>query len=120
MDAGERRRLVYTNLLNFLPVERVMVAFEMSEKEVMDDFRFVALKIRSYKFERQMPPVAGETIELARANRVDLLITLGKLNLNRDPTYSRIEMLPFEGTGEGGMSLAEQAMREHRMRGGIR
>lgn len=120
MDAGVRRRLVYTNLLNGISVEQVMDALHLSEREVLEAFRFVAVKIRSYKFERQLPPVPGETIDIARANRLDLLLTLSKLNTATDPTFANVEILPFEMNGSGGMSLAEQRMLEMRMRAGGR
>lgn len=118
MTDGERRRLVYSNLLMGHPVSTVMQALHLSEKEVLDDFAFVTMKIRSYRFERAMPMVACDTIELARANRIELLHTMGKLNLNKQATFSRVESLPLDIDPSGGMSVAEQHMLEARMRAG--
>ena len=117
MTAGERRKLVFANLLNGIPVEQVMVAFKLSAKEVMDDFHFIGRKVRSYRFERGMPFVLCDTIENAKANRADILFTLTRINPDKEPLFSRIEMLPFE-VGVGRPSAAEQKLLEIRMRSG--
>lgn len=115
MKDGERRRLVFTNLANGLSVEAVMVALHMSEAEVLADFEFVSKKIRSYRFERIMPLIPLGTIAAARANRVEALYTMSRLNLGVEPVYSKIETLPFMD-GSGSISEAEQKMLEMRMR----
>jgi len=116
MRDGERRKLVFTNLANGLPVERIMAAMRMSEAEVLADFNFVCRKLRSYKFERQMPPTPCSTVAEVRANRVDLLFTLTRLNADTDPTFSKIETLPFSPGGSGGISEAERVMFEMQVR----
>lgn len=116
MRDGERRKLVFQNLCLGHPVPTVMAALHLSEKEVMADFNFVAAKIRSYRFERQMPVLDVSTIPLARNRRVDALLTLSRMNMDKDPTFSKIETLPYTANTGGGMSLAEQKMLEMRMR----
>lgn len=110
MTPGQRRLQVFTNLLNGLPVERIMEALKMSAKEVDDDFRFVVQKVRSYRFERGQPLVPCDTVANARANRVELLYTASRLNLDKDPRFSRIETLNFEAGGR--MSPAEAKLIE--------
>lgn len=110
MTEGERRKLTFANLLNGVPVGQIMVAFGMSEKEVMDDFRFVAAKIRSYRFERGMPLFPTATIAECREAKVELLYALQRVNADKDPVFSRIETLPFEPGNRG--SQAELKLME--------
>lgn len=118
MRDGERRQLVFTNLLNGLPVHVVMESFRLSEADVMADFHFVIAKIRSYRFERSIPLTPIGSIDQARAERVALLDTMRKCNLDKLPRYSRIVDLPLDPNTGGAMSLAEQKMLEMRMRAG--
>lgn len=116
MTDGERRKLVFTNLCNGVSVPRVMEAMRLSEKEVMDDFKFVITKIRSYRFERSQPLIACGSVEDARTNRVQLLQTMIRCNLNTQAVYSRVETLPLENMPGGGMSDGELKMLEMRMK----
>lgn len=93
---GERRRLVFSNLLNGVSVEQVMVTFKLSAKEVMDDYEFVARKIRSYRFERGQPFLLCDTIANARGSREALLFTLSRLNTDTDPKFACIQTLDFD------------------------
>lgn len=112
---GERRRLVYVNLLNGLSVEQVMVALHLSEKQVLDDFAFCSTKVRSYRFERAMPLVECATLAQARANRAEILYTLTRLNLGKDAAFSKIATLPLTADGgrmgEGEIALIEMQMK---------
>lgn len=116
MRDGERRKLVFENLALGHPVPVVMEALHLSEAEVMADFRFVAAKLRSYRFERSMPPLDVSTIALARNRRVEALFTLTRMNMDKAPTFSKIETLPYTANTGGAMSEAEQKMLEMRMR----
>lgn len=121
MRDGERRRLVFTNLVNGIPVRDVMGALHMSEKEVMDDFRFVAIKLRSYRFERAIPILACATIAEAQAHRAEFLFNLsrlGPLSMENLPKYTKIETLPFMDNG-GSISDGERAMLELRRKNGL-
>jgi hypothetical protein len=91
---GEERRLVFTNVANGVPIQQVMSAFRKSEKEVMDDVRFVAKKITEYRFSRRakptekeplgrpcpLPPLGCSTLAEITWNRLALLETLGRLS----------------------------------------
>ncbi len=83
--------------MNGVPVEQIAKAFHrQSEKEVMDDFRFVALKIKSYAFQRVMPYIPLETVAEAQANKMLILGILEKLNLDVLPVYSSIKVNKLE------------------------
>jgi hypothetical protein len=120
MKDGDRRKLVFTNLVNGVPVPSVMEALYLSEKEVMDDFWFVARKIRSYRFERGKPLLPIDSIVQARNQRIELLLTMSRLNLETPAAYRQITSLPFTPDGGGGMSDAERAMHEMKMRAGAK
>lgn len=92
---GRTRHLVFTNLLNGVPADRVAEALRLSPEQVGLAFRFVRDKIRSYCFERRMPPPPDcETPEQARKSRLVLLNFLQDLNLDKEP---RIKV---QGDGE--------------------
>lgn len=116
MEDGERRRLVFTNLANGVPVHRIMEAFQLSERDVMADFEFVAQKWRSYRFERIMSPIPCDTIAQLQANKVEAIYALSRLNLNTLPKFSKISQLPFTVEPDGRMSEAERVMLELRTR----
>ena len=91
------RKLIFTNLLNGVPIEQVAQNFHrQTEKEVMEDFRFVVLKIKCYAFQRVMPYIPMETVAEARTNKLQLLALVEKLNLDVLPVYSSIYTQPVE------------------------
>jgi hypothetical protein len=75
---AETRRLIFTNLANGVPVEGVMEGFHLSEKEVLDHFRFVARKIWGYRFERAQPYIKCETPNDAYHQRRALTYSLDR------------------------------------------
>lgn len=111
------RKLVFANLANGVPVARVMAAFHLSEKDVMERFAFVWRKIKSYRFERGMPFASGETIRDAEKNAPLLLHTLERVDLSEAPRFSRIETLPIDPQ-PGRPSDAERKIQEMAMKTG--
>lgn len=105
---GERRRLVFTNLVNGLGAAAIMSAFHMSDAEVWADFEFCISKIRDYRFKRAQNLIPCATVAEARANRGEVLYTLARLNLGTPPEISNITTLPM-GQGDGA-SEGERAM----------
>jgi|ERR1700733_5666548 len=95
------RRLIFENVANGVPVEKIMATFQRSRLEIQKDVEFVANKIREYRFRRlaigsmharHMVP-CGTYAEI-RANRHSLLETLRKLgpeSLSTPLIISRIE-----------------------------
>lgn len=90
------RRLIFQNLANGVPIAIVARDFHKQPFEVMDDFRFVVSKIKSYGFVRVMPYIPCETLELANKNRVFLFDLLEKLNLDNAPAIASINEMPLE------------------------
>lgn len=77
---GEERRLIFQNIANGVPMERVMAAFRRSEAEVWREVEFVGRKIREARFRTRMPPLECQGIRAIRWNRKALLETLGQLS----------------------------------------
>lgn len=76
---GEERRLIFQNVANGVPMDQVRATFKRSQTEIDRELRFVARKIREYRFRRYQPPVACDEVKDIRWNRVALLETLRKL-----------------------------------------
>ena len=90
MTTPENQKLIFSNLVNGIPLMEVARAFKKSPREIQDDFQFVSQKIQSYAFERRMPYIACDTIGRARLNRLILLDLLEKINLEVLPKYKKI------------------------------
>lgn len=91
------KKLIFQNLVNGVPPDRVAQAFRRRNiKEVMEDFLYVANKIRSYRFIRMMPYLPCETPAEARHNRIHLFDILAKLNLDMVPRYTKFEVGQLE------------------------
>jgi hypothetical protein len=87
-DRATEKKLIFTNLLNGVSVVECAKAFnKKTEKEVMDDFNFVALKIKSYIFVRVMPYIPLDTVAEAQANKLQVLALLEKVNLEIVPAF---------------------------------
>lgn len=76
---GEDRRLIFENVANGVPIQQVMSVYRRSEKEVMDDVKFVGRKIAEYRFRRHQPPLSCDNLNEIRINRRALLDTLRRL-----------------------------------------
>ena len=91
------RELIFTNLLNGVSAPEVARAFHKdSEREVMEDFKFVALKIKSDVFARAMPYIPCDTVAEAMGNRIVIFGILNKINLDTVPIYSSIKISKVE------------------------
>lgn len=77
--AGERRRLIFENVVTGVPIADIMAAFSLSALEVEQDVAFVSRKLKEYRFRRAMPPLACETPFDRSLNRRALLDTLRRL-----------------------------------------
>jgi len=79
LKLGEERRLIFENVANGVPMEKIKAAFRRSEEEVWREVEFVGRKIREYRFRRHLPPLQCQGIKAIRWNRRALLETLRKL-----------------------------------------
>lgn len=77
---GRERRLIFENVANGVPMERIMAAFRRSEAEVWREVEFVGRKIREARFRTQMPPVEVQGLKAIRLNRLVLLETLRQVS----------------------------------------
>lgn len=98
-EMGRRRRLIFQNLANGVPAEKIMGAFEMSALEVEQARRFVARKITEYLVLRRQPPIACADEREIRWNRrglLGVLANIGDLDLSTDLILSRITVQAFD------------------------
>jgi hypothetical protein len=93
----DERVLIYRNLLNGLPVWKVMEVFRKSEKDVMDTFRLVSRRVEEYVFQRRLPPVYCDCIAVAQKSKDMLLSLLPKLNLDKPAALGRLTHNKFSG-----------------------
>jgi hypothetical protein len=108
----DERCLIFRNLLNGVPIWRVMEVFHKSTaQEVMDVFNFVLRKIRSWCLERMERPIIGLTIEEVKPYRSRCFAILPLLNLDRDPRYSKIMHEPLEVHKDGRVRNIEMLRR---------
>lgn len=90
---GESRRLVFHNVANGLPVERIKEDLGLSELEIEQARKFVARKITQYLVLRRQAPVACDSLPAIRFNRKRLLVILariGDLDLSTDLILSKM------------------------------
>ena len=104
---NDERALIFTNLLNGVPVWQVARDFHRSEPDVMHIFRFIVRKIRSRRLERMEPPIVGNTIDEVRRQRIVCLTILPKLNLDRDPRYKDVFHEPVDIKSDGTIRNAD-------------
>ena len=91
---AETRRLIFKNLANKVPLEKVKGAFRLSEREVMDHFRFVARAIKEYRFKRALTFQRLDSIRDAQEGRIVFFSTLekiGPIRLTSDHRLSEIQ-----------------------------
>jgi len=90
---SDDRKIMVQNLLNGVSVQQVAQAFHKDERFVNELFSYAMVKIRSYLFERSMPPVPCATLEDAHKNRFTVLGYLDKINLDRRPKFHKVDYL---------------------------
>lgn len=101
-ELATERKLIFQNLLNGVPVAQVAQAFHRaSEKEVLEDFRFVALKIKCYAFQRAFPYIPMDTVAEAAQNKMAILDILSKVNLDVLPVFSSVKVEGFNPLERG-------------------
>lgn len=114
LKRGEERRLIFQNVANGVPMEKIKAAFLRSEDEVWREVEFVARKIREARFRAQMPPLECQGIKAIRWNRRALLDTLRQLSaeyLSSDLLIPKIGIQTID---------SPQGLREAVQRSGLR
>lgn len=76
---GRARRLVFQNLANGVPAEKIGADMKMSALEVENAQKFVSRKITEYLVLRRQPPLPCANLKEIRWNRKSLLAVLAKI-----------------------------------------
>lgn len=88
------RALIFSNLVNGVPIDQVARDFRKSAEEVERVFSFVLRKVKSYCFLRQTrrgyPAITASTVAEARRYRLTCLEVLPKLNLDKEAQFKDI------------------------------
>jgi hypothetical protein len=91
----DTRALIFSNLVNGVPVHQVCRDFHKTESEVMQVFAFILRKIKSYIFLRQTsvayPTITASNLEEAKRLRLTCLTVLPKLKLDKEPQFKDIQ-----------------------------
>lgn len=90
---GQTRRLVFQNIANGVPGERVMVDLRLSQLEIDQAIRFVCKKLTEHLVLRRQPPIACHDEASIRWNRRQLLAVLariGDIDLSTDLILSKV------------------------------
>lgn len=96
---AETRRLIFKNLANKVPLDKIKGAFRLSEKEVNDHFRFVARAIKEYRFKRALTYHRLDSFADAVLGRMVFLATLdkiGPIRLTSDHKFSDIQAMAMK------------------------
>jgi hypothetical protein len=90
---GATRRLVFQNLANGVPAERVRESLRLSDLEIEQAQAFVSRKITEYLVLRRQPPIPCQTMSEIRWNRAPLqavLARIGDIDLSTSLIVPRI------------------------------
>ena len=91
----DNRALIFSNLLNGVPMQQVAREFHKSEQEITHIFSFILRKIKAYCFVRQTQkgyvPITASTIEEAKKFRITCLTVLPNLKLDKEPQFKDIQ-----------------------------
>lgn len=96
---GNRRRLVFQNMANGVPVEKIGADLRLSSTEVEQARTFVARKITEYLVLRRQPPLPCANLKEIRWNRralLGVLAKIGDLDLSSQLILSRITVQAFD------------------------
>ncbi len=95
-----QRFIIFSNILNKVPLENIAKAFNKSESEIKSDFAFITNKIKNYCFKNNMPPIFCDTVPEAQKNRHAIFEILHLINLDKKPEF-KIRHESFSGNLQG-------------------
>jgi hypothetical protein len=90
---GRTRRLVFQNVANGVPEERIRETLRLSRLEVDLAVRLVARKITEYLVIERQPPIPCDSVSAIRFHRrklLGILARIGDLNLSTQLYLSKI------------------------------
>lgn len=83
----EERKIIFSNILNKVPVLNIAQAFNKSENEIISDFKYIIQKIKNYCFINGHPAIYCDTIEEAQREKYSIYPILNVINLDKAPIY---------------------------------
>lgn len=86
----EERKLIFSNLLNKVPLGNIAQAFNKTEAEIQADFKYIIQKVKNYCFTKGVPPIMCDSIEDAQKSRYSIFPILKVLDLDKTPEYKII------------------------------
>ncbi len=92
----DERKLIFSNLLNGVPLDTVAQVFHKTCADVQADFNYIVQKIKNYCFLNAVPAIHCESIEQARKVRHSIFPILEVINLDKSPIY-KITSTEFNG-----------------------
>lgn len=92
----EERKIIFSNLLNGVPLGNVCKAFNKSESEIQADFKYIMQKVKNYCFLNGVPTIVGDSVEECRKQRHSIFPILKMVDLNKSPIY-KITNRTFNG-----------------------
>lgn len=92
----DERRIIFSNILNKVPLESISRAFNKAESDIKSDFAYITQKIKNYCFKNNIPPIFCDTIEEAQKNRHTIFEILPFIDLNKSPEF-KIRYENFNG-----------------------
>ncbi len=92
----EERKLIFSNLLNKVPLGNVAQAFNKTETEIQADFKYIIQKVKNYCFLNGHPAIICDSIEQAQRLRYSIFPILKSINLDKAPEY-KITNKEFNG-----------------------
>jgi hypothetical protein len=98
-EVGRTRRLIFQNIANGVPPEKVGEDFRLSQLEVDQARRFVANKITEYLVLRRQPPLPCDDVKAIRWNRrplLGVLMKIGDLDLSTQLILGKITVQAFD------------------------
>ena len=98
-ERARDRRLIVQNLCNGVPLGDVAAAFKRTDKEILDDMKFVVQKVHAYCLGRGRQMLTLDDVGALRLHRMIVLEILERLNLDVLPTYSKITVQTFDRKG---------------------
>ena len=94
----DERKLIFSNIINGVPLETVAQAFHKTDADVQADFDYIIQKIKNYCFINGVPAIICDSVEQARKVRFPIFAVLEVVNLDKSPIY-KVTNKEFDGEG---------------------
>lgn len=116
---GQRRRLIFTNVANGVPLTAIRRALKATDEEITREAMFVARKINEYRFRRlsdgsdhARAVLNIQTLADIRAKRLNLFETLNKIGNVTLGTELLVPSLTIQNIDEYTIKDAQERLEE--------